>query len=386
MSNNHPQSAADLDQQSYYAARDSSHKDLLAYAAKKSGRSVLAIQREFSQMAKSDARLNMVEYIRNGLYDVERYSPAERAQFISNDLHWPITHTCNDKSWTAAAEDKALAGALLQSGDVPVPETLAVIDRSARLYPGMRKIDTAAALKALLLENKDKQLFGKITNGMVSFGAFRVEGADDTHIHCAGQAPIPYETFLTEFVGDNAYIVQTVLKNHEVFAKYCSALATVRMVNLVRESDVFCPIAIIKLPQGDNIADAFWRPGNLACSVNVETGKIETVALRGTETEFLDDHPDVPGLMGLTLPHWDQLREINDRAARIYAPIRYQSTDIAITPDGPVVVELNYGGGFDLPQYASRRGMLTPEVREFFEGCGYDFAARPQRKKRFGLF
>lgn len=63
-----------------------------------------------------------------------------------------------------------------------------------------------------------------------------------------------------------------------------------------------------------------------------------------------------------------------------FAPIRYQSTDIAITDAGPVVVELNYGGGFDLPQYASGRGLLTPEVRAFFESFGYDFDARPKRR------
>ncbi|KPA22951.1 hypothetical protein shim_12440 [Shimia sp. SK013] len=378
-------SAADLDLHHYYSMRDNSHKDLLAYAAKKSGRSVLAIQREFSQMAKSDARLNMVEYIRTGLYDLDRFTPEQRAEFLSNDLHWPITHTCNNKRWTAAAEDKALAGTLLQAGGVAVPESLAVIDTSARLYPGLTKIDTAEGLNTLLMANSDKQLFGKVTDGMVSFGAFRVEKADDTHIHCSGHAPMTYADFLNDFVADNAYIVQSVLSNHDGFAKYCSALATVRMVNLVRDNDVFCPVAIIKMPQGDNIADAFWRPGNLACSIDVDTGEIKTVVLRGVETEFLDDHPEVAGLMGLKLPCWDELRDINDRAARIFAPIRYQSTDIAITPDGPVVVELNYGGGFDLPQYASRRGMLTPEVRAFFEGCGYDFAARPKRKKLFGL-
>ncbi|MGR3715081.1 MAG: sugar-transfer associated ATP-grasp domain-containing protein, partial [Shimia sp.] len=381
-----PSSAADLDKAQYFSVRDSNHKDLLAYAAKQTGRSPIAIQREFQQMKKSDSRINMVEYIRNGLYDLDRYTADERAKFISNGLHWPITHTCNNKDWTSAAEDKVLAATLLKAGDVPVPESLAVIDRSARHYPGLTKISDAATLKTLLLSHQDKQLFGKVVDGMVSFGAFRVEKSDDTHIHCSGHAPMTYDAFMAEFVGKNAYVVQTAITNHEGFAQYCSALATVRMVNMVRDNDVYCPMAIIKLPQGDNIADAFWRPGNLACAIDVDTGRIETVAHRGVETELLEDHPAVSGLMGLTLPCWSELRDINDRAARIFAPIRYQSTDIAITPDGPVVVELNYGGGFDLPQYASRRGMLTPEVRSFFESCGYDFAAKPARKKLFGLF
>ena len=59
---------AEQDEANYLSARDSSHADLLAYAAKQSGRSVLQIQREFGQMSKSHSQLNMVEYVRNGLY------------------------------------------------------------------------------------------------------------------------------------------------------------------------------------------------------------------------------------------------------------------------------------------------------------------------------
>ncbi|WP_272945945.1 hypothetical protein [Halocynthiibacter namhaensis] len=43
MDNQPSASASDLDQQSYLSARDSDHKDLLVYAAKESGRSVLQV-------------------------------------------------------------------------------------------------------------------------------------------------------------------------------------------------------------------------------------------------------------------------------------------------------------------------------------------------------
>ncbi|EAQ26693.1 sugar-transfer associated ATP-grasp domain-containing protein [Roseovarius sp. 217] len=380
MNSQNAMSAAALDEKSYLSARDSTHKDLLIYAARKSGRSVFQIQREFNRMAKSHSRLNMVEYVRNGLYRYDDHTDAERAAYISNDLHWPITHACNNQLWAGAAEDKAVAGTLMALGGVAVPNTLAVIDRSGRLYPGLTKISTPEAMRNLVLANLDNGLFGKIVNGMVSFGAFRIETADATHLSCTGHAPMTYESFLNDFIGTNAYLLQSTLTNHSDLSDYASALATVRMVNMVSDDGVYCPLAIIKLPQGANIADAFWRPGNIACEVDVATGKILTVAQRdGPEVTFHQDHPHTPGLMGRTLPHWDKLIAINARAAQIFAPIRYQSTDIAITEDGPVVVELNYGGGFDLPQYASGRGMLTPKVRAFFESHGCKF--EPVRRR-----
>lgn len=273
---------------------------------------------------------------------------------------------------------------LLSTGGIPVPPILGVIDRSARIYPGLDKIDTADKLRDLVHAHQAGGLFGKIVDGMVSFGAFRVENGDATHLKCSGHAPMTYKNFMSDFVGDNAYVLQHVLVNHNDINPFASALATVRMINLVTDDGVFCPQAIIKIPQGNNIADAFWRSGNLASEVNVETGVICSIAERaGQEVKFHDDHPTRHGLMGLKLPYWEQLRDLNARAAQIFAPIRYQSTDIAITPGGPVIVELNYGGGFDLPQYASGRGMLTPEVRAFFEQHGCALGSSRKSKRSF---
>jgi len=44
---------------------------------------------------------------------------------------------------------------------------------------------------------------------------------------------------------------------------------------------------------------------------------------------------------------------------------------MAIPNEGPIVVEVNTGGGFDLPQLASGRGFLTDEVLEFIAECGF---------------
>jgi hypothetical protein len=50
--------------------------------------------------------------------------------------------------------------------------------------------------------------------------------------------------------------------------------------------------AVGKLPAPSNIADNFWRPGNLVAAIDVETGVIER-AVRGTggEMEINAEHP-----------------------------------------------------------------------------------------------
>jgi hypothetical protein len=374
--------AALRDQEAYRAARDAKPADLIAYAARKSGLSALRIARDHLRMARSPARINLVEFVRTGLYDPGRFSEAERARFISNDLHWPVAHQCNDTRWSGVAEDKVLAGTILGAGGVPVPRALAVADRTPRDYPGLPRLDTPQALQAFLAD-QPKPVFAKTVAGMVSFGALRIEAADGHGLTCTGHGTVPYAEFLEGAKWRDAYLLQPALDNHAALAPFATGLATIRMVNLVTADGVRCPAAVLKLPAAGNVADAFWRPGNLACALDPATGTVRTVARRGIETEFLSDHPETPGLMGLTLPDWEALREVNARAARLFAPIRYQSTDIALTPDGPVVVELNYGGGFDLPQYASGEGLLTDEMRAFLDTCGAQLP--PARRALSGL-
>src|SRR3546814_6108285 len=91
----------------------------------------------------------------------------------------------------------------------------------------------------------------------------------------------------------------------------------------------------------------------------------------GPGMEEFQQHPATgQQLVGTRLPHWQEVRRVNDACARLFAPVRYQSLDIALTDAGPVVVEVNVGGSFVLPQMASGQGLLTEETRDFLVGCG----------------
>ena len=78
---------------------------------------------------------------------------------------------------------------------------------------------------------------------------------------------------------------------------------------------------------------------------------------------------------------WDDVISLAFACSRIFASARYQSVDVAITPDGPMLIEINTGGAFDLPQLANGRGFLTAEVQEFFSECGVRPWASKTRKR-----
>jgi hypothetical protein len=329
--------------------------------------------REFIRLNWGCGKLTLPEYVQYGVYDKTRHSPEDQAKFITNTLHWPITHICCDMTWQATTEDKWLCAHILARSTIRVPETLAVIDKSERTYPATHKISTAKQLRDFMTSQDVLPLFGKESRGICSFGAFLAVDADENAMLLKKQGWLSYDACMDQFVGTTPYLLQPLESNHSFFDRYTDSLATVRVCVLISEDGIKIPFAILKLPSRENVADSFWRPGNLACNLDLQSGRILTVRSKdsfGTTDHTV--HPDTGGpLLGEIVPMWDRVLDLAHNCAPIFQPVRYQSMDIGITQAGPVLIEINTGGGFDLPQLASGEGFLTDEVRDFFRTCGY---------------
>jgi hypothetical protein len=276
-------------------------------------------------------------------------------------------------TWQATTEDKWLCSHILAGHGVNVPETLAVIDKSERSYPATRRISTVAELRHFMKSQRNGHVFGKENRGICSFGAFQVEDADDAMLNLKNSGPISYQEFLDGYVGDTPYLLQASQTNHPFFADFTESLATVRVAILLDKKGIKIPFCILKLPARGNIADSFWRPGNLACNIDPATGAILSVRSKDAfGTTDYERHPETDApMLGKIVPMWDRVIELVHTCAPIFQPVRYQSMDIAITQDGPVLIELNTGGGWDLLQLGSGQGFLTDDVVDFFRSCGY---------------
>ena len=283
-------------------------------------------------------------------------------------------------TWQATTEDTWLCTKLLEGSGIATPPTVAVIDRGHRTYPATRTVRTATELRETVLGHLKETgpLFGKENRGVSGFGTFLVLDADHDRLHLQGEGWFTWEDFLTHLAGDTSYLLQPAVRNDPFLDRWTAHLATVRICLLVRDAGPRIPFAVLKVPAAGNTSDHFWRKGNLACNVDPEAGTIlgaRTKDALGT-TDYTE-HPDTgAALVGETLPRWNEVLKLARECATIFAPVRYQSMDVAITPDGPVLIEINTGGGFDLPQLASGEGFLTGEVLAFFAECGVRLKGR----------
>lgn len=329
------------------------------------------IIREFWQLSRGPGKLSIHHYFRYQLYRRDIPTDAKRA-FLADSIMWLVCERCSSPHWRAATEDKWLSYLILQAAGIAVPATLAVFDPGPRSYGGTRQLRNARDIEKFLGDSVSLPLFVKPNDQLASFGATVIEGFDELRARLSDGSELTPEQMIAEIFADRSYLFQTKLENHPDLGPLSTNLATLRLVNFVQTDGILTPFAVLKIPGGQNIADNFWRSGNMLADIDCETGTITRI-VRGTGP----DQEELSEGLGTRLPDWPAARALNEQVARLFAPVAFNSLDIALTPRGPVVVEVNSGGAFDLPQVASGRGFLTPAVTEFFADHGW-----PKRRRR----
>jgi hypothetical protein len=184
---------------------------------------------------------------------------------------------------------------------------------------------------------------------------------------------MPVSDFAAQIDRSIGQLFQSTLLSHPDLTDVCGRVSTVRVILIIQNGEVKVVNTVWKVPDSRNMADNFWRDGNCLGAIDSATGTVERVV------GYVDRIPKELGketaigsaMLGRKLPRWQEVIDLCVAGARIFAPLRFQSWDIALTESGPVVVEVNPGSSFVLSQIASGNGFLTDEFLEFLLETGY---------------
>lgn len=327
--------------------------------------------REYFHLRKSIGKIDINDYFYYRLYDNDLYSWEEKQRFVSTKLFWKYTPICCPTNWWTVSEDKWVAECILKRNGVPCAESVAAVSAGARTFGEVETISDAAQLDSFL-RAADLPLFAKPLGSLASIGAAIIEAYGDKTVHLSQAGSVALDAFFDMVKGGGGYIFQELVRPHRELRKFGTHLGTVRLINFVHEDRISTPHTIWKITANDNIADNYWRVGNMLADLDAETGEVRRVVSgSGPELKEHTRHPDSgEQMIGFRLPYWREILKINRTCAGLFAPLRFNSLDVAITDDGPIVIEVNVGSAFNLPQLASGRGFLTDEACDFMESCG----------------
>lgn len=167
---------------------------------------------------------------------------------------------------------------------------------------------------------------------------------------------------MLDYIRQNKLVVlEQVLPQHPDMARlHPSSVNCLRIVTDLVEDTVHIAYVVVKMGRGGGVCDNSGQ-GGILCRVDMDTGKICSVA---TDDYFhiFPVHPDTGVVLeGYQIPLFQEALALARQAARMVPQIRHVGWDMAITPNGPAIIEGNDFPGTDLcqlaPHYPEKQGL-----------------------------
>lgn len=332
--------------------------------------SPLSIMRDYCSLAFGPGRVSFEDYTQLRLFDQDYY-PDKRA-VVGHRKNRDLDLTINFRhDWIGLFDNKIASDSYLAAHGFPTIPLLGIYTEKLA-SPSHLVIASADELKAFLRRPDHYPMFGKPIEGLQSIGSIGLAHYDfgTDRLKTIGGESITVEDYASDVLNNfsHGYMFQKFLSPHPAIREVCgNRLATARIVTLARDGEPSVFRACWKIPSGPNMADNYWRPGNLLAQIDVATGKVVRVTSgTGLELAYHSEHPDTKApLIGMAIPRWDELKQTAIEAARLLRHMPLIGFDMAMSETGPVVVEMNHNPDFFLNQLADGRGILDAEFDRF---------------------
>lgn len=177
------------------------------------------------------------------------------------------------------------------------------------------------------------------------------------------------EIMLSSVLGQDALIFESVVHQTRQFANFNkSSVNTVRfMTTLYPDGSARVIATFIKIGRAGKCVDNAGNGGNVDVCVDVDTGEIKyAIQYDGWRNiKEIDSHPDSGNqLNGVIVENWQSIKEEVKKYQQAFPYCKAAGWDIAITDQGPVVIEVN--DFWDRTgQFFIRRGWRN-EIRECY--------------------
>jgi hypothetical protein len=263
-------------------------------------------------------------------------------------------------------EDKEVFARVAAQRGLPVPRQIAIIGgREAGVDPARDRRRWEQALASC----DAGAIVVKPAEGFLGRGVrvLRLEG--DRLVDARGLSRTPAEVYAELREDGRRYVAQERLTDHPGLQAIntSNALQTVRFTMLLDHRPDAILFSWLKLaPRAAEVDNYFHGlTGTVYADVHPEHGRVRGLwAPRpgAVGSDWVARHP-VTGadLTGVTVPLWDEARGLADRASRLFLPMRTIGWDVAITRDGPVLIEGN--ARWDPPPVGSDSGALLRRLR-----------------------
>lgn len=251
-------------------------------------------------------------------FNLKKLNWKERSSYVTNGLSRKIINKCNQKDYIDFFEDK-------------IKFALKFKD-----YFGRRWVSTDGLTYEEFLhfiEGKNKVIYKP------------VENAQGKGIEVFSDLTCPQKIFEHIRKRNINAILEEWIQQHETLNEvYSDAINCLRIITFHSSKGIKLLAGGVTWGNGMNIANAC--ASGIVSPVNFENGILEKPAADFSGRVY-EKHPitNAP-LVGLQLPFWKEIKMMLEKAAFEVPQVTYVGWDIAITPNGPILIEGNTTPGY----------------------------------------
>ena len=351
------------------------------------GKPMQSVVADIARLSFGRTALLTDEYFTLRLFD-EKNLQSPKNSFAGKNGIRKVWMTANYKeNWFGPMSDKLAFDMMLGGMGLPVCKTKAYFTTGHNV-PALKVMRTRAELEAFLTNADNYPFFSKPRISSLSLGSASAVGYDAATgtIRMLSGKQVKLASFIDDIIEhfEEGYLFQERVVPHETVRKICGdRAATLRVYSIMGENGPEVFRMVWKVPGGKNVADNFWRKGNILAALDYETGRITRavtgVALDQVEVEH---HPDSGcKLVGAEVPNFHKVVELAKEAHRVFGEVNLIGWDIVPTDEGGVIIEGNFAPDFKLVQMAERRGIMDERMAAFLARCKADEKAYKTRMK-----
>ena len=310
--------------------------------AKESGKHPLTITREFYSWNRQRC-LNWNEYYN---YEFERQSQEFKDNFLGVTEQGVYLELLNPFKYYILARNKYLAHLLLENAGITVPELYCFYNPENGDSAGPNiSYDVDSTLR-ILRKKEVNECVVKATEGSHGDSVFAVINITYTDSDALLETSDGKQQKISDILQQAPLLFEEKIKQSEQLSEFnASSINTVRFMTVLMPSGEAKVIAtFIKIGREGAFVDNAGGGGNVDAGVNPETGELYGAMMFNgfRKTTSIDCHPDSGvQLNGTIIKNWNHIcKEICHFQQRLPF-LKAIGWDIAITENGPVVIEIN---------------------------------------------
>lgn len=132
---------------------------------------------------------------------------------------------------------------------------------------------------------------------------------------------------------------EAIIQHKDMNSLYPDAINTVRFMTFVENKEVKIIGTRLRMGNGGHVDNA--AAGGLFATIDVDSGEIDSIAFNKSGEKFekhpITNHP----IEGFKIPYWEEVIEMCKKAALEVPDVRSIGWDVAISENGPLLIEGN---------------------------------------------